>query len=285
MDAIQSQIRRTIIEAAFSDDVLMDLLVLKGGNALPLFGITDRASIDLDFSMEGDLEKRDDVGARLRRALESRFAPWGFKVIDFGFGPRPGGQSTAMPRWWGGYRAEFKLIRFEDAARLAHNPALQSARALTNGAGQERIFCIDISKHEFCRNKIEKKLGGLSVFTYSPGMIVQEKLRAICQQMPGYVLNKTRHPRARDFFDIESIVTRLKPELSSAKELEILGKMFEVKEVPIGLLSEISQARDFHETDWERVRQSVTGDLKPFGHYFDFTAALAGRLYKALGEK
>jgi hypothetical protein len=43
-------VRRIAITALFSDDVLFDKVVLKGGNALNLaLGISDRTSLDLDF--------------------------------------------------------------------------------------------------------------------------------------------------------------------------------------------------------------------------------------------
>ena len=47
-----TEIRRTAITALFSDDMLLDRLVLKGGNALSLvYELTSRTSLDLDFSM------------------------------------------------------------------------------------------------------------------------------------------------------------------------------------------------------------------------------------------
>jgi predicted nucleotidyltransferase component of viral defense system len=56
-----AQIRRTAIAALFSDDVLTEYLVLKGGNALDLvYGITARTSMDLDFSMGKDFEDSSD---------------------------------------------------------------------------------------------------------------------------------------------------------------------------------------------------------------------------------
>jgi len=46
------KIRRLTITALFSDDVLFEQLVLKGGNAMSLvLGISQRASLDLDFSL------------------------------------------------------------------------------------------------------------------------------------------------------------------------------------------------------------------------------------------
>ncbi|MBW2725754.1 MAG: nucleotidyl transferase AbiEii/AbiGii toxin family protein, partial [Deltaproteobacteria bacterium] len=60
------QIRRLIVAALFSDDELLDLLVLKGGNALQLVHvIVDRASTDLDFSMAADFAGSENASVRL----------------------------------------------------------------------------------------------------------------------------------------------------------------------------------------------------------------------------
>jgi len=46
------EIRKLAIIALFSDDDLMDTLVLKGGNALTFaYNVSNRASIDVDVSM------------------------------------------------------------------------------------------------------------------------------------------------------------------------------------------------------------------------------------------
>jgi len=51
-------IRRLVIQAAFADDALTDQLVLKGGNALALvYGIGNRSSIDVDFSLAADFDE------------------------------------------------------------------------------------------------------------------------------------------------------------------------------------------------------------------------------------
>ena len=48
-----TQIRRLVVIAMFSDDVLMERLVLKGGNALELVHrLVDRGSLDIDLSMQ-----------------------------------------------------------------------------------------------------------------------------------------------------------------------------------------------------------------------------------------
>ena len=65
-----TEIRRIAIAALFSDDVLTEYLVLKGGNALNLvYGITSRTSIDLDFAMGQDF----GLGGHPKPAIEGHF--------------------------------------------------------------------------------------------------------------------------------------------------------------------------------------------------------------------
>ena len=50
-------LKKAGIVAMFADDDLMDLLVLKGGNAMDVvLQVNSRASVDLDFSMRDDLD-------------------------------------------------------------------------------------------------------------------------------------------------------------------------------------------------------------------------------------
>ncbi len=82
-------IRRTVIVAAFSDPVLVELLVVKGGNALRLVhGIGSRTSLDVDFSTPGDFDQKE-VGGRLERALSDRFDSAGLFLFDFTMKRRP----------------------------------------------------------------------------------------------------------------------------------------------------------------------------------------------------
>lgn len=56
------EIRRITIIALFSDDELVNQLVLKGGNALSLIHkVSLRTSLDLDFSLATDFGDLDDA--------------------------------------------------------------------------------------------------------------------------------------------------------------------------------------------------------------------------------
>jgi hypothetical protein len=102
------EIRKLILIAVASDDELVEVLVLKGGNALELIDkIGDRSSLDLDFSLEDDFKDLEAVRERLFRALRDRFDSVGMVVFDERFYRKPPGSDGAA---WGGYVGEFKLI-------------------------------------------------------------------------------------------------------------------------------------------------------------------------------
>jgi hypothetical protein len=109
-------------------------------------------------------------------------------------------------------------------------------------------------------------------------MIAAEKLRAICQQMPGYPFGRIKKPRARDFYDIYQIVKENGIDLSTADNLSTLAAIFEAKQVPIELLAQIDKYRDFHALDWPSVEESISGPHEGFDFYFDFVTRLASDL-------
>ena len=155
------------------------------------------------------------------------------------------------------------------------------ARRVVTGIGQGKTFTIDFSKHEYTEGKAERELDHYTIYVYTPEMIVIEKLRAICQQMPEYPHRGQRTARARDFFDIYRAVTAFDIDLAGEDNLELARRIFAAKDVPLRLLDKIGGQREFHRPDWHAVTASVTGRLEEFDFYFDFVLAAATRL-KAL---
>jgi predicted nucleotidyltransferase component of viral defense system len=277
------EIRRAILTAVASDDLLFELLVLKGGNALELIHrIGERASLDLDFSMEGDAADPRELEARLKRAVEDRLDSLALLVFDWAFGPRPNTPRGGAERW-GGYRAEFKVIERELARSLGGDPGSLRRQAVELDAGHQRVFQIDISKFEFCAGRVTKAVDHYQLQVYTPAMIAAEKLRAICQQMPEYPQRRHPSPRPRDFYDIHAVVTVAGVRLGD--HLELIRHMFDAKEVPHRLLGLIARDRErsFHGQVWSAVEQAVRGQVQPFDFYFDFVASCADGL-KALWE-
>lgn len=273
------EIRRVVIIALFSDDVLMEKFVLKGGNALNIIhNIGTRSSVDIDLSMPDDFDDLEDVRQRIFRGLRDRFGAKGFVVFDESFGPRPFQARPGQSPRWGGYSVEFKIVSREIYEAHKHDlPALQR-NSLITGPANKRKFKVDISKFEFCGQKEERELDSFTIYVYTLPMQAIEKLRAICQQMDEYEQRIHPTPRARDFYDIHTIVTAADMHFTSPENIDLLKSIFAAKEVPLSLLSKIGETRDFHFTDWPAVMQTVSGDLKPFEFYFDFVVQIVKKL-------
>lgn len=142
--------------------------------------------------------------------------------------------------------------------------------------GSRKKFRIDISKHEFCASKRARELEGCTVYVYSPEMMLFEKLRAICQQMPEY-LHTVRDSaggsaRARDFFDIYSICKRFRMDLSNAEQGVLMREIFRAKRVPLTLVGSIQEYREYHRQDFASLQATVAigTELRDFDFYFDF---------------
>jgi len=260
-------IRRLVIVAVFAEPVLFEKLVVKGGNALRLVHrIGPRTSLDVDFSTPGDLDEAD-TRARMLRTLRDRFDAAGFEVFDFSLEPRPPRPQDPL---MAGYEAVFKVIERPKARAYGSDRERMRREAATVGPGQRRSFAIQISSHEFCEGAEELELDDLVVRVYSPTMIAVEKYRAICQQHPSYGLRGRPTARARDFFDIHSIVTSRSIELGTEAGRRLFQAVFAAKRVPLALLRAIHEQREFHRDDWPSVEQSVVGPLESFDFYFDF---------------
>jgi hypothetical protein len=267
-------IRCAIIAALFSDDELYDHLVLKGGNALRLiYKLQERTSLDIDFSLDTDLGDLDATRQRLTWVLRDRLDSVGYLPLDERLEERPADPATL----WGGYLLTFKVIAKAEHARFAGDLEALRRNAVSFGALQRRNWHVEISKYEYCKGKILSEIDFQSIFVYSPEMLAIEKLRALCQQLPSYPHRAHPTARARDFYDIHALVTRIPLRLEST-DPEQARAIFKAKSVPISLLRQLNQTRPFHAPDWPSVQLSTTGTLHSFDFYFDFVVDLAERL-------
>ncbi len=150
------------------------------------------------------------------------------------------------------------------------------------GAEQIRSFPIDISIGEYWKTE-EVEVDAYTIRVYSLEMILIEKLRAICQQLPEYGRRKHPASRSRDFFDIHTIrEARPSINLLAPENRELFSLIFGAKDVPLFLLSRISaqQVREFHRESWKKTVEQVVGprNTAGFDYYFEEIAELVETL-------
>jgi predicted nucleotidyltransferase component of viral defense system len=285
-----ARIRELIIVSMFSDDLLFEKVVLKGGNALNLVHrLPGRTSLDVDMSIDGDFDDREDFQARIYNALKDRFDSERFIVFDFRFTAKPERDYPDRNPKWGGYVVEFKIISQADHDRIAErsfksdqarDQALRMA-AIAVGPSGGRKFTVDFSKYEFCDAKTTAELDHFTIYVYTLEMVAIEKLRAICQQLPQYSLRGYSTPRARDFYDIYRIIDGCGIDLTSPQNLALISPIFAAKDVPLEFLHFIVDQRDFHRADWDAVVNSVNEKLRDYDYYFDFVVEITKQLQAA----
>lgn len=165
-------IKMLSIKALMHDEKLMYGLALKGGNALQLvYNITDRASMDIDFSIEGDFSPLDyeRINSTLEALLNDEFQKENFVVFDIHFKEKP--KSKKVPEWKG-YNIEFKVT--EKEKWFADNLE-KTRREAIKMIGQSTKFSIDISSFEHIASAKKHDLDGTVLLVYTPEMIVIEK--------------------------------------------------------------------------------------------------------------
>lgn len=285
LDILQ-KIKRLTISALVADDVLISVLVLKGGNALDLaYNISNRGSIDIDFSMEKDFSENEKLKilARISFLLENEFSKENLVVFDIHFSNRPQKVDDSIKAFWGGYLIEFKVIPKSKYDALKGDLESIRRNALPLHTDNSPKFTVDISKYEYVAEKRAKDIEGATVYVYSPEMLALEKLRALCQQIPDYkevVLSMASRSRARDFYDIYNLTQSFSIDFKSSENVELCRHIFNAKRVPISYITLLKEQREFHRQSWESLISTVNQkeNLQDFDFYFDFVMNLFNHL-------
>jgi len=291
------KIRKLIIIAMFSaSDTFMNLFALKGGNALNyIYDLDERSSIDIDISMENSFEDLGmplkEVEETLQASFERTFEENGFKAFDIKLEKRPPILSKDKEKFWGGYLLTFKVLEYDEWAKFNQDPRkdIEDMRrqAIPFTPDFKRKFSVDISRHEYCEDKRLEILDDYAIYVYTPKMIILEKLRAICQQTKEYmnvIESHQRRARAQDFFDIY-ITMKHQPEidLTTPESITTLKEIFKIKKVPLEILEEIEDYREFHRESFRVVEDTVSSsDIKSYDFYFDYVLSVIDEILKAL---
>lgn len=277
IDAYSLLIRRHTIVALFSDNYLSQNLVLKGGNALRIaHEVSTRASKDIDFSIISDFKELADVCCLVEKTLQTHFSKLGFMVFDVKMIPRPKKVSSATTEDWGGYKLKFTVLEFDKGKDKS-----PEARRILASHG-DRVVEIDISKSEYTGDYKVIYLDDFPIQVTTLEVIALEKMRALCQQLPAYLMRKKHTARARDFYDVSNLLDR-GVSLLTPKSLNMLKEIFGIKSVSRDLLLDLpkKETLEFHRPDWSAVISSLPPKPKPheFEHYHSIVGKLAHDLH------
>lgn len=273
-----NKIKKLTIAGLVSDDLLMGMLVLKGGNALDLaYDLTSRGSLDIDFSIDRDFtdDERSKIESKLDKLLNDEFIKEGLRVIDIKFYEKPHKIVDEVKDFWGGYALEFKVITVDVFEAQKGNQESLRRNAIPVKANNSPTFSVDISKYEFIGKKRPKEIDGTVVYVYSPEMLALEKVRALCQQDERYkevVKAMTPKSRARDFYDIYNLQQSFNIDFTAGENVEMLKNIFAAKKVPLEYICSLSSNYELHEQSWPSVLQTITAkeNVKVFKFYFQF---------------
>lgn len=277
-----NKIKRIAIIALASDDQLVESLVLKGGNAIdlayrPKSESVSRTSYDLDYSIEdGDFSEDEiEISKRIEATLNQTFLENEFVIIDYKFSNRPKKIREEIVAFWGGYKVEFKVV-----LKNIYDENKGNIEKLRRGAvpiypDSSTVFELEFSKFEHVGQKVSIEVDGYKIYVYTPEMIVFEKLRALCQQLPDYkevIASFSPRARARDFYDIHLIMEMHEINPATKENLELIQNIFQAKKVPLHFIKEIRNNKSIHADNWQSVRDTISPyeKLHDFDFYFNF---------------
>ncbi|MBK7692352.1 MAG: nucleotidyl transferase AbiEii/AbiGii toxin family protein [Bacteroidetes bacterium] len=254
---------------------------MKGGNAIDLAYTRDsddisRTSYDLDYSIEGGdfTENEKEIAKRIEDTLTQTYREHDFILLDYKFLNRPKSVNEDLSEFWGGYKVTFKVIGKKEFDEYNENLEKSRRSAIPLNSNHSNIFELEFSKFEFVQ-KQPIDVEGFKIYVYTPEMIVFEKVRAICQQLPEYkevIRSFSPRARARDFYDIHLIMDMYNIDPSTAENIELIRNIFEAKRVPLSFIKGIKTNKTLHEDNWQSVIDTLppAEELNEFDYYFDF---------------
>jgi Nucleotidyl transferase AbiEii toxin, Type IV TA system len=261
-----------VLVGIYSNDILSEKLYLKGGQALRVTqDIKERFSVDSDFSISEKIDDEKSFFNILEAAIKNEFHKDGYFLIDFKPTRKPERKPDGVPDFWQGWAVEFKLITKE---QLKLPAARQSATAIVPEGTQTNKISIDISEYEYCGSFEKVKVKSVEVRVYTKILLLLEKLRAICQSHPGYKYRSKKSNRARDFYDIEQVYSKVLKEGDIedffVQCAEHLANVFAAKEVPLDLIDRCLNEKEFLDVQligWEEVKATVRSLDQDFSYY------------------
>ena len=300
MELNQEEIRKIILKTIYTEESTKELLILKGGQSLSIYNFSNRASYDIDFTIKESQEKVfERIEPILKMNLEKAFEEVNFYLFDYKFTPKPRERHCNLPPYWGGYALEFKLISKIKKEQLEREYDQQEKidKAIRNlaipfGKNNSTKVELEFSYHEYSKNPMEIALEGttIKIKLYRPIIVVYEKIRALCQNIPGDHLPKNKRGRSRDLYDIYSIIFSRseyalgETEVFDKENVIELKEVFKSKEVPLELLLKLEDSYELLKKDFEDtfILTLPEAEKLEFNYLYEFIKYIMRECYLAL---
>ena len=169
---VQKNIRNLVLKAIYLDDILSELMVLKGGSAIAMHQMTTRESFDLDFSLlELTIEDKNKLEEMFENAISSYFREEGYTIFSFKFKEKPKVPDSRKPDW-GGYHISFKFLTEESYDKvIATGREATYLSALSTEfekfIGTKEAVKIELSKKEYVQKFESIEVDDVEIKLYS----------------------------------------------------------------------------------------------------------------------
>ena len=272
-----AEIRSLVIVALFSEDQLLDQLVLKGGNAINLiYGYGSRSSLGRRLLDRRRLSLIPMKPETYCYGLYGQgFTRGGHEIFDFEFPEKTFVTKDWTPTTGGeGIRLSSKslsVLDFEQIRREFRRNASRTAIEIGPAAPTDIPSRFSASMNSAGKSG-RRNFRITQSFVYTPEMLSLEKLRAICQQMEEYPIATKSYSEGKGFLRYLCRPERGARLIGRSQEcLELARTIFAAKDVPSATdrtqspVTVISTSRIGH-----RWRTRVSERLKDFNFYVDF---------------
>jgi predicted nucleotidyltransferase component of viral defense system len=82
------------------------------------------------------------------------------------------------------------------------------------------------------------------------------------------ISNKTA--RARDFYDIYILTEKYSIEVQSEENIKLRDLIFKAKDVPVELIKLLPKYKNYHEQDYQSLKDTVSTEIKDYDFYFNY---------------
>ncbi|WEV69577.1 nucleotidyl transferase AbiEii/AbiGii toxin family protein [Bifidobacterium sp. ESL0775] len=269
MELTDQEIIDKALSALFSIDEIADRIALHGGQALIAYGISHRASRDIDAFCKEDTITEHEVSL-IKDSLTEQFTDYGLEVRKI--------RRVYLPS----KSKDKKLVKITvEIANQSHSMK-PTRKSPIHRFGNKKGLSIEISLSNRMLLLDRIYVNGVEIIVSSLARIIYEKMLSLCENAPNYKLthpgkgNTDQSLRAKDLFDISSILkskheTRI--QIIQTDQIIVLKTMMEDVNVGKTDFLALKQDLDDYSDQYREEYNNMSRDQVPLDERIDFADA------------